>query len=135
MGECATISFIDDLVFKSVDETLAAVLGFTVRDAVYLALLTDFSVTKEELPKHLDKFEQLLEHNFGERAAEVLSRSIARRLCSELKLSFVEHAGFGLPEYVAEAKSKLLKIGSSTTENLDTKITGHRKRLGNDDSN
>jgi len=124
-------------VFKSIDETLAAVFGFAVRDAVYLALLTKYSVTREEVAKRLSNFQKMLEIEFGQRGANVLSRAIAKRLYSELHLTFVEDPAFKLPEYVEAAKSKLLDTNPSKAESLDTEIPPNRKGkpLGEDDLN
>jgi len=61
----AVISLTDELVFKSIDESLAAVPGLIVRDAVYLRLLTKYSITREEILKHLDTFQTMLEDCFG----------------------------------------------------------------------
>ena len=103
----AAFSSIDAVVIKIIDETLAAVFGVTVRDNVYRALLTQFSVRPEEVPGQLDAFQTLLEKGFGPRAARVLSRGIAKRLYSELHLTFVENPTFELPEYVEQAKSRV----------------------------
>jgi len=121
------------LVFKSTDDTLAGVLGFNVRDSIYLALLTKFSVTREELPKHLDKFEMLLENISGPRAAKVLYRAIAKRLYSELKLTFVADPKLGLREYVEQAKSRLLKTNPRTAEKLDTEIRARNESKASED--
>ena len=136
MGECGAISFIDDVVFKSIDDTLAAVLGFGVRDILYLALLTKYSVTREDVAKHLDAFQRMLENEFGQRGAKVLSKAIAKRIYTELKLKFLEDQTFGLPEYVAEARLRLLETNSRMVGKLDTEIRayGKNKSIGNDDS-
>ena len=109
------------MVFKSIDESLAAVLGLIVRDAVYLRFLTKYSLTRDEAPKHLDIFQTMLEDSFGPRAAKVLSRAIAKRLYSELHLAFTSNPAFGLPEYVEEAQLKLLE------KKTDTALTTCRK--------
>jgi hypothetical protein len=133
IGACAAISFIDDLVFKSIDEALAGILGITVRDAVYLALLTNLSLTRDELPYHLDKFEQLLENTIGRRAAYVIFRAIAKRLYSELKLIFVAEPSFRLTDYVLEAKLRLMKPSLATAEKPDNEKRTCKKPLGNGD--
>jgi len=121
-------------VFKNIDEALAGVLGINVRDAIYLALLTNFSVTREELPKHLDKFEQLLEDNIGQRAAKVIFRAIAKRLYSELNLTFSEEPTYSLTDYVMEAKLRTLKPSSDGSEAPHNSIRTQRKPSWNGDS-
>lgn len=98
-------------------------MGFTVRDAVYLRLLTKYSVTREETPKHLDTFQAMLEDSFGSRASQVLGRVIAKRLYSELNLTFKEDTLIGLHEYVEEAKSKLLEMKPQTAEKTNVVTT------------
>jgi hypothetical protein len=115
------------LVFKSVDESLAAVLGLKVRDAVYLRLLTKYSLTRDEIPRHLSTFQTMLEDSFGPHAAKVLNKAIAKRLYSELHLAFIENPTFGLPEHVQEAQSKLLETKSEAAEKTDAAITTRRK--------
>jgi len=101
-------------------------LGLNVRDAVYLRLLTKYSLTRDEIPKHLVTFQTMLEDSFGPRAAKVLSRAIARRLYLELHLAFVEHPAFGLPEYVEDANSMLLGK-TQTTEKTNAAIATCKK--------
>jgi len=134
LGECVAVSFIDDLVFKCIDETLAGVMGSLVRDALYLRLLTKYSLTREEIPQHLEIFDQILTDNFGPRAGGVLSRAIAKRLYSELQLPFVEYTELGLREYVTEAKAKLLDAKSGRASRLDNKVkTKQNGRVEGDD--
>lgn len=130
LGACAAISLTDDLVFKSIDESLAAVLGTIVRDAVYLRFLTKYSLTREQTPKHLDTFQTTMEDCFGPVAAKVLSRAIAKRLYSELHLTFIANPAYGLIEYVEEAKSKLLEMKPQTAEKTNAVITTCRENNG-----
>jgi len=118
------------LVFKSVDETLAGILGINVRDSVYLALLTSLSLTRDEIPYHLDKFEQFLESTVGRRAAYVIFRAIAKRLYSELKLTYVANPSFRLTDYVSGARLRLIKPNSSTAEKQDNEVSTCKKSLG-----
>ena len=134
IGACAAISFIDDLVFKSIDEALAGILGVNVRDSVYLALLTSLSLTRDEIPYHLDKFEQFLENTVGRRAAYVIFRAIAKRLYSELKLTFDANPTFRLTDYVLEARLRLMKPNSPTAEKPDNEVSTCKKPLRNGDS-
>jgi hypothetical protein len=121
------------LLFKSIDESLAAALGLSVRNAVYLRFLTEYSLTRDDTPRHLAAFQTMLEDSFGRRAAKVLTKAIAKRLFSELQLPFIENPVFGLPEYVQEAKSKLLQTKSQATENTNAPITTCRKTSGSEE--
>jgi len=130
LGACAAITLTDDLVFKSVDESLAAVLGLKVRDAVYLRLLMKYSLTRDEIPRRLNIFQRMLEDSFGPHASKVLTKAVARRLYSELHLPFTEHPAFGLPEYIQEAQSKLLETKSQAAERRDAAVTRCRESNG-----
>jgi len=121
-------------VFKSIDESLAAVLGLMVRDAVFLRLLTKYSLTREETPKHLDIFQTMLEDSFGAGTAKVLSGAIAKRLYSELHLTYTPNPAFGLSEYVEEAKSKL-REQSTTREKSNAERTACRTDNGSQKKN
>ena len=123
------------MVFKSIDESLGAILGLVVRDALFLRLLTKYSLTREETPRHLDTFQTMLEDCFGPGTANVLSRAIAKKLYSKLHLTFTANPAFGLPEYLEEAKSKLLEMKSQTAEKTNVPITTCRKNNGSEQKN
>jgi len=94
----------DETLLRCIDETLSGVLGLLVRDAIYLQLLTKFSVTKEQLPNHLDNFVALVGNAFGPKATKTISRAIAKRLCFELHIDFVDGEDFNLEKYVDQLK-------------------------------
>jgi hypothetical protein len=71
--------------------------------------LTKFSITREELPRHLESLLAILERNFGSGPTKAISKVIAKRLYSELQMNFADKSGFGLRDYVDEAKTILLK--------------------------
>jgi len=100
---------LNDTLFRCIDETLAGVMGLVVRDALYLDLLTKFSITREELPQHLESLLAILERNFGSGPTKAISKAIAKRLYSELQMNFADKSDFGLRDYVDEAKTILLK--------------------------
>jgi hypothetical protein len=98
----------DQTLFRCIDETMAGVMGFIARDALYLDLLTRFSVSRENLPLHIENLVGVLEKNLGPVPTRVISRTIAKRLYTELGIEFAEKSEFGLLEYVDEAKTILL---------------------------
>jgi hypothetical protein len=102
----------DGLVFRCIDETLAGVMGLVARDAIYLDVLTNFSVTREDLPRHLDSLMAIIESRIGRGPARALSIAIVRKLYSELQMDFVDKPESSLPEYVCEAHTILLKKSS-----------------------
>ena len=94
----------DELLLRCIDETLGGVLGLLVRDAIYLQLLTKFSITREQLPSHLGDFVTLLGSAFGPKATKTISKAIAKRLCFELHIEFVDREDFNLEQYVGQVK-------------------------------
>jgi hypothetical protein len=100
---------LNDILFKCIDETISGVVGLIVRDALYLDLLTSFSVTREELPRHLESLLTVLERNFGSGPTNAISIAIAKRLYSELHMNFTDRPSFGLIDYVNEVKTIKLK--------------------------
>ena len=115
----------DGLVFKCIDETLAGVMGFVARDSIYLDLLTSFSVSREDLPHHLDSLMAIFESRLGSGPARVLSRAIARRLYSELQMEFPSKPEADLPTYVNEAKDVMLIKFARTEQNETSQTDSH----------
>jgi len=97
----------DETVLNSINETLSAVLGVMYRDAIYMDLLTRFSLPKEKLPQNLPILSKVLEENFGQTTTHAITRAIAKRLYSELHLEMDDRENFGLDEYVQQAKEQL----------------------------
>jgi len=92
----------DSAVLEAVDYGLA-VLGETVRQAIYSYVEMKYQVEREEIPEKLDVFRKASDGLFGA-GAKVVEKLIARRLYSRLGLSFVEHEDWTLTKYVDDAK-------------------------------
>jgi len=98
-----------ETLFKCIDETVVGVMGRVGLEGLYLDLLARSSVTREQLPNHLESLLATLEENFGPGPTRVISTAIARRLCSELNIDFAVKPDSGLTGYVDEVKTILLK--------------------------
>jgi uncharacterized membrane protein len=94
---------------SAIDDTIVEVLGHTVLDTLYVVLKTKYSVTRDELPYRTETMYQILETTFGVRGAKTVGTHIARKFYTKLGLSFYEHQGYTLLDYVEEAKAKLAK--------------------------
>jgi DNA polymerase II large subunit len=105
----------DRLVIESLDESLAMVLDKIVREAVYDALEKYHSIAKNQIPKRLNDFTLMLERSFGTTPSKTIERDIAKRLYSKLGLIFVEKEDWRLPDYVREARTKMIG-GSESVE-------------------
>jgi hypothetical protein len=99
----------NDLVFRAIDQTLAEVLGVTIRDAIYFKE----GRRMEELSSHLKTLFMALERSVGAGLTRTIFLTIARRLYSELHISFAEKSNFGLVDYVEEAKRIVLEVSES----------------------
>jgi hypothetical protein len=97
----------DRLLINSVEETLAALLGEILREAVYDALRNRFNITMDQVPERLDDFSLDLEKLLGTVPSKTIRRAMIKRFYAELGLEFVERANWRLPDYVREARTKM----------------------------
>lgn len=100
----AKVNDFDGILVRCISETIVGVVGVRVWDAICVHMLTRFSVTRDELPGHLENLQAVLKSAFGPMGAGTLSRAIARRLYSELNIEFAERPHFRLVDYVALAR-------------------------------
>jgi len=100
---------LNETLSRCIDETVVGIMGHVGLEGLYLDLLAKSSVTREELPNHLESMLATLEENFGSGPTRVISRAIARRLYSELNIDFVNKPDLSLTGYVHEVKTILLK--------------------------
>jgi hypothetical protein len=100
---------LNETLSRCIDETVVGVMGPLGLEGLYLDLFAKSSVTREQLPNHLEIMLATLEENFGSGPTRVISRAIARRLYSELNIDFANKPDLGLTGYVHEVKTILLK--------------------------
>lgn len=99
----------NDFVFRSIDETLAEVLGVTIRDAIYFKE----GRRTEELPSHIKSLSAILEKTLGPGLTRTILLTITKRLYSELHIAFSEKPNFDLVDYVEEAKRIVPDVSGS----------------------
>jgi hypothetical protein len=99
----------NEIVSHCVKEGLTEALGSIIVDAFFDQMYEHYDLTLENLPNRLDTFFSVLEGAFGQKASQVLSKVIARKLYANLSLEFVESPTKELPEYVEEIRKKLAK--------------------------
>ena len=97
---------LDGILFKCVDETLGGMMGLVVKDTIYLRVLTKFLVARDDLPAHIDDLISVMEEGFGEKPTALLTKAIAKRLFTELRLEIPAEGNLSLREYVNEALSQ-----------------------------
>lgn len=83
----------DDILLETIDETLSS-LGEPVKNAVYFHLQTNFNISKNEIPKKINEFSNIVQKIFGSGASRL-----------EIKLMKTLHSKIDLnvkwPEYEA----------------------------------
>ena len=94
-------------LLKSIDDTLAAVLGTPYRDAIYIDLTTRFSMTKEQFPERLSILLHVLIENFGVTATNAISKAIAKELCAQLETEFADNTYVTLESYIKQLKQNV----------------------------
>jgi len=94
----------DKLLLKAVDEALAS-LGDSVKQMFYYHLEKSFGLRKEDVPKRIKAFAQVIEAIFGP-GAYYLESLIVKRLYEKTGVVFKwdKSKPFGFADYVAEAK-------------------------------
>jgi hypothetical protein len=102
----------NDVLVESIDETITALLGREVVDALYAHLQTFHFIARDEVPYRLDTLFAILEKIFGVRSSQTITRAIARKFYLKLGLEFTGNPSHTLLEYVDEAKMKLQNSSS-----------------------
>ena len=97
----------DRLLIESVDETLTAILGETVREAVHDALGNKFHIRMDQVPERLDEFSLDLEKLMGAVPSNTIGKVIIKSFYAKLGLELVSRANWRLPDYVREARTKM----------------------------
>jgi hypothetical protein len=97
----------DDILVKSIDETISGLLSPEVLDAFYVHLEKVHSTSKADVPHRLELLCSTLEETLGLRSSKTVCRLIARTLYGKVGLTFHGNPDGSLIEYVNEAKIKL----------------------------
>jgi len=94
----------DVLLFEAIDEALSA-LGDSIMQTVYFHVERSFHIKKHEIPYRLGAFTEALENIFGV-GANFIEILIMKKLHEKVDAHFMwnESEGFGLAQYVSEAK-------------------------------
>ena len=95
-------SDLEKILLEAVDEGLLTP-GEIVRAAIYERLERSYQVKREEIPEKLETFHLALE-DLLDKSGKVMEKLIAKSLYRRLELSFTEHDGWTLIDYVNHAK-------------------------------
>jgi hypothetical protein len=99
----------DKLLLEAIDEALAS-LGDSAKQAIYFHLEDKFSISRKEIPQHLEDFTEGLNKIFG-MGAQFLQILIMKQLHERIgnSLEWVEGKELVFNEYVKAAKRSFLK--------------------------
>lgn len=75
----------DDILLETIDETLSS-LGEPVKNAVYFHLQTNFCINKDEIPKKINEFSDIIQKIFGSGAGR-LEIKLMKTLHSKINVS------------------------------------------------
>jgi len=92
----------DQAVLEAVDEVLS-MFGESCKQPIYHYFETRYQIKREEICNKIEVFDKALKGLFGA-GAGVISRLIAKSIYERLGLSFKEHSGWRLADYLDDAK-------------------------------
>jgi hypothetical protein len=93
---------LEETLLQAVDEA-PLVPGEIVRTAIYERIERSYQLRREEIPEKLETFHRALQELLGA-GGKVMEKLIVRNLCRRLGLSFENHDGWTLVDYVNHAK-------------------------------
>jgi hypothetical protein len=86
---------------------MRAILGEQVLESLFVRLETYQSLTRDEIPRHLDTFFIALEKAFGEPSGKTIGRFIIKLLYARLGLAFDCRSNRVLADYIVNARRSL----------------------------
>ena len=111
---------LEDALSESIHECLKDILGGRVREAIYAFMEREHSVTRNELPKHLDELFTVFQQNFGVKAKDVIARAFAKKLYAKLDFEFHPIPKFEFFDYLAIIKRRMALEGTQDTSESAT---------------
>lgn len=97
---------LEGLLFDSIEETLADLLGPRAKEAIFDYLERNYLIGRNEITKSLGDFFSVLDETFG-RGSRTIGKAIAKRLYSKLNWEFVDCPEYELTDYLSNIKSRL----------------------------
>jgi hypothetical protein len=104
-----SVESVDELLLQCVDEALSELLGKRAKEAVYDYLERNQSLPRSDIPKHLNKFLELLDETFG-KASKTICRSIIRRMYDKLNWKFYEIPDYEFMDYLEAIRTRIAKV-------------------------
>jgi len=117
-----TVRF-EELLSETIHESLRDVLGGGVRGAIYEFMEREYSVPRNDLPKHLDELFTVFQQNFGLKAKDVIARAFAKKLYAKLNFEFHPIPKFGFTDYLTLVKRRMAERGTDYTQKPASTVT------------
>ena len=89
---------------SAIDKALLDISGTHLLSSFYGHLKDRYDITPDELPYRLETIYTVLDQVFGVKGARTIERHIAKHLCDELGMKFLDTPDCTLEMYVEKAK-------------------------------
>jgi hypothetical protein len=96
-------------VTRAIDAALSEILGKPTLGVLYKHLKEHCGISSDQMPHQIPTIIRVLEEIFGAVGASSIGSDVAKKLYSQLGLTFVEHSNCSLEDYIEEARKLLPK--------------------------
>lgn len=103
-----TARSLDDLLQQCIDEVLSDLLGTRAREAVYDHLERNHALSRSDIPRHMNKFMELLEETFG-KGSKTIGKAIIRRLYQKLEWNFYDNPSYEFMDYLDTIRARIAR--------------------------
>ncbi|HUK28970.1 MAG TPA: hypothetical protein VLV31_11135 [Candidatus Acidoferrales bacterium] len=98
---------------ETVHECLKDIFGGPARDVIYTFMEQEYSVARNNLPKHLDELFTVFHQSLGAQAKAVIGRAFAKKLYAKLDFEFHPIPKFEFADYLAIIKKRIAMEGTN----------------------
>ena len=103
-----TAGSLEDLLLQCIDEVLADLLGTKAKEAVYDHLERNHSLSRSDIPRHMNKFVELLEETFG-KGSKTIGKAIVKRLYEKLEWKFYDNPGYEFMDHLDAIRARIAR--------------------------
>ncbi len=109
----------EQVLVEVIDESLNELFSPRTREALYDHLERNYSIDRDDIPKHLEQFTSVLRSTFG-LSGRTIERKIEKKYCEKIGRKFYQEADYALSEYVeSEPKSMRTTVTQSPADAND----------------
>jgi hypothetical protein len=98
----------DNIVVEAVQETLIMIFGKSTTETI-LNLLEKRRLSREQIPRSLDRFTSSLAGLLGSSSTSILEKLIVKHLCSKIGIEYQPGPNLHFIEYIGELKERYEK--------------------------